>query len=132
MTSADGEPDEPHVATHEEPALAVLFEDFGLAHDGAGNGGIDDESDKEGGEEGDDDGFGKVAHEVADDVGPEEHGEEGAHGGEGGGDDGPGNFAGGVEGGLEAWLAFLHVAEDVFDDDDGVVDEHAESKGKTE
>ena len=45
---------------------------------------------------------------------------------------GQADLAGALHGGLDAALALLHVAVDVLDDDDGVVDQHAQRQDQAE
>ena len=115
------------LAHAEEPAFAdfaVGLEELGREHGGGGEG--DDEGDGDGDGEGD----GELAEEAAYDAAHEQDGDEdrderGRHG-----EDGEADFAGAFEGGVEGGEAFFEMAGDVFDDDDGVVDDEAGGDGE--
>jgi hypothetical protein len=95
-----------------------------------GHHGDDEEGDGEAGQEGGDDGHGEVAKELPGDALDEGDGEEDGDGGEGGGDDGAADLAGAAQGALVWVVALLSAAEDGFEDDDAVVDEHAGAQGE--
>ncbi len=93
---------------------------------------VDDQGDKQGGGQGDQQGDRQILHEFAHDPRPEEHREEGAEGGQRRADHRPADLGDGIAGGLHPPLPFLHVAVDVLDDDDGVVDQHPQGEDQAE
>ena len=93
---------------------------------------VDDHGHQQRGRQGDDDRLGQKAHELADDVRPEQQRDECRQGREGRSDHRPGYLAGAIDGRLDSPRAFLHVAVHVLDDDDGVVDQHAEHQYEAE
>ena len=72
------------------------------------------------------------AHELADCAGPEEHGHERRHRRGRRGYHGSAHFGRGQSGRLEATVALLPEAIDVLDNDDGIVDEHAQRDDQRE
>ena len=90
------------------------------------------ECDDERGGERDADGDRQDRHEVADDAGPEEERHEGADRRQGRVEHRAADLAGADLRRLEGGLALLHVAVDVVDDDDRVVDQHADREHQRE
>ena len=88
------------------------------------------ERDERGNENGDGEGDGKFAEEAADDVAHEE--QRNQHGDERNGErnNGESDLLGAFQRGLQRRFAFFDVAADVFDHDDGVVDDEAGGDGE--
>ncbi len=76
------------------------------------------------------DGDRKFAEQSAHHAAEEKQGDEDGHQRKGHGDDGETDLLCPVEGGLHAVLAHLQVADDVFQHDDGVVDDKADRQGQ--
>src|SRR5437588_7696222 len=110
-----------------EPALLFLFLVLQQlrAHHGSQRKG-----NESGNEDGDGKSDGKLAEEAADDVPHEEKRDE--HGDEGDGkrNDGEANLLGALESGFDRRIALLDKAADIFDHDDGVVDDKAGRYGQ--
>ncbi len=122
------EPSEEEVEDGVEP---VFFGGVGF-EDECGEGGAEGEG-VEGGEEGGEgDGEGELAIELAGDAGDEGDGDEHRREPEGDGDDGGGDFFHRLDGGVVRGEAALDPAVDVFDDDDGVIDDDADGEDETE
>ena len=84
--------------------------------------------DDAGNDDGDHDGDGEFVQQPPDDAAHEEHGDE--HGGERGGhgENGEADFLRADERGLIGRVALLHMAHDVFQHDDGIVDDEAHAE----
>ena len=97
-------------------------------HKGCTECGVDEKPNQEGGGQRDDEGDGKVFHEFAHNARPKDHGGKRTQGGEGRGDDRYCYFVGACAGACVFVFAFLAVAVNVFDDDDGVVHQHPQGQ----
>ncbi len=116
--------------------LAPVVDDHGALgvalHVGSGQRRVGREGDDQRRGEGDADGDRQDRHEVADDARPEEERHEGADRRQGRVEHRPADLPGADLGGLEGGLALLHVAVDVVDHDDRVVDQHADRQHQRE
>ena len=82
------------------------------------------------GEQRDGHGDGERAEEAAGDGGDGDERQEDDDGGDGGADEGDGDLAQGTANGLMQGLAAVAVKDDVFNDDDGIVDDEADGGGE--
>ncbi len=121
-----GVADEVGPVVDDQGALGVAL------HVGSGQRRVGREGDDQRGGEGDADGDRQDRHEVADDAGPEEQRHESADRRQGRVEDRPADLPGADLGGLEGRFALLHVAVDVVDHDDRVVDQHADRQHQRE
>ncbi len=92
--------------------------------------GNDGQGDEERGQEGEGDGQAEGLGHLAGDARGEDHGEEDDDRRQGRGRDGHADLGGPGDDGLVGSLALLEMPVDVLDDDDGVVDEHADAQGQ--
>ena len=84
-------------------------------------------SECERGEEGDRHGEGERTEEGSGDAGNRDERQEDNDGGNGGSDEGTGDFGEGFADGFDSMFTGLTVQSDIFDDDDGVIDDEANS-----
>ena len=96
------------------------------AQEGEREGGCPGEGEGERGEQGDGHGEGEGAEEGSGDAGDRDEGQEDNDGGDGGTDEGAGDFGEGFADGFDAIFAGFTMEGDVFDDDDGVIDDEAD------
>ena len=92
--------------------------------------GNDGQGDEERGQEGEGDGQAEGLGHFAGDARGEDHGEEDGDRRQGRSRDGHADLGGPGDTGLVGSFAFLEMPVDVLDDDDGVVDEHADAQGQ--
>jgi len=90
------------------------------------------EGDEAADEDGDADDDSELIEEASEDSTHEEHGDEDGDEGDRHGDDGESDFAGADEGGVEWGEAEFDMADDIFEDDDGVIDDEAGGEGHGE
>ncbi len=106
--------------------ILMRGEEEGAEHGGEGEG--DEAAD----EDSDADDDGEFIEEASEDSTHEENGDKDGDEGDRHGDDGEADFAGADEGGVEGGEAEFDMANDIFEDDDGVIDDEAggESHGE--
>ena len=101
------------------------------AEEGEREGGRPGEGEGERSEQRDGHGEGEGAEEGSGDAGDRDERQEDNDGSDGGTDEGAGDFGEGFADGFDAILAGFAMEGDVFDDDDGVVDDEADSGGES-
>ena len=109
---------------------AALLFGRGVAEQAGRHHGGEGEGDEGGDEDGDGEGDGELAEEASGDVAHEEQGDEDGDEGDGEREDGESDLLGAFECGLHGAVALFDVARDVFDHDDGVVDDEAGRDGE--
>ena len=124
----DGQGDQPPASAPREPWRAFPFQ----AQPAAAQHRDDHKGDEQGARQGHDQGRGQVLHELADGAGPEQQRTEGGQGRQCRGDDGQGHLPDRLARRRCPLPALLDVAVGVLDDDDGVVDQHAEGEDQRE
>src|SRR6266850_1466094 len=110
-----------------EPALLLLFvlsKELGTHH------GSEGEGDKGGNEDGDGQSDGKFTEEPADDIAHKEKRNEHGNERDGKRNDGEADLFGTLQRGLQRRFALFDIAADIFDHDDGVVDDEAGGNGE--
>ena len=114
----------------DDPAFLVLV--FGGAHEVGGQQRRDEARDEQREEHGEGDRQAELLEVLTGDAAHEADRREDGDDGDGDGDDGEADLVGGLERGAVGGLAHAHVAHDVLDLDDGVVDEDAGDDGDGE
>ncbi len=80
--------------------------------------------------QGHDEGDRQIFHEFSHDSRPENHGQKGHQRGDGRSDHRPGDFSRGPHGRLDSGHPLLHIPVDILNNDDGVINEHAQGQGQ--
>ena len=114
---------EADVGAHDEAVALVLFGNG--AHEVGRHHRRDEARDEQRDQHGDGDGQAELAEVLPGDAAHERDGREDGDDGQRDGDDGEADLVGGLDGGAIGRFAGAHVAHDVLDLDDGVVDEDA-------
>ena len=113
-------------------SMGMIVRGFAAAaQEGEREGGRPGEGEGKRSEQGDGHGEGEGAEEGSGDAGDRDEGQEDNDGGDGGTDEGAGDFGEGFADGFDTILAGLTMEGDVFDDDDGVIDDEADSSGES-
>ena len=91
---------------------------------------IDHQRHKQRSTQGHNQGHGQVPHELAHNTRPEQHGRKSRQGGQGGRNHRPGHLVGCRSGCLCAVFALLHMAVNIFDNDNAVVHQHPQRQNQ--